>query len=139
MTIEVPQSEEKPEMRQCPTCNKESLYWDKNAQIYECLNNACKRRFTEEQLSLSRQKKPKRATGSDKSINYKIIEHIDIICAKCGTHFYSVETARAHRGHCWKTPNDQYGVTARLSRKLIVPKFLSLQRYGKNIQEILFG
>jgi hypothetical protein len=28
---------------------------------------------------------------------------MDIICAKCGKHFNSVESARNHRGHCKET------------------------------------
>jgi len=29
---------------------------------------------------------------------------MDIICAKCGKHFSSIEAAREHSGHCKETP-----------------------------------
>jgi ribosomal protein L37AE/L43A len=31
----------------------------------------------------------------------------DIICAKCGRHFNSIEDARGHRGHCKNSPEDE--------------------------------
>ncbi len=32
---------------------------------------------------------------------------MDIICAKCGKHFSSIEAAREHRGHCKETPKGE--------------------------------
>ena len=32
---------------------------------------------------------------------------MDIICAKCGKHFSSIEAAREHRGHCKASNTDE--------------------------------
>lgn len=37
-------------LRWCPSCNKKSLFWNPNWNTYECLNPACKRVFTKDEL-----------------------------------------------------------------------------------------
>jgi len=103
VTTKVEQVDDKPELRQCPACSKESLYWNNNVQLHECVNVACKRRFTEAELTLARQGKLKIPSEPRRTVSYRPGKHMDVICALCNTHFFSIETAREHRWQCNRT------------------------------------
>jgi len=51
-TDEIGEEEHRPALQQCPICKKKSLFWNENTQLYECLNQKCKRRFTNTDLEL---------------------------------------------------------------------------------------
>ena len=40
-----------PELRKCPFCKQESLFWNSHSNIYECLNLKCKRKITADEFS----------------------------------------------------------------------------------------
>lgn len=49
-----------PELRKCPFCKQESLFWNSYSNIYECLNLKCKRRITADEFSSIEKGLPKR-------------------------------------------------------------------------------
>ncbi len=39
-----------PRLLRCPKCGKEALFWNKDIELYECLNLKCKKTFREDEL-----------------------------------------------------------------------------------------